>query len=299
MTSVPGVFAWNVDSRRRFYYVIWVFAAVTVWLIGRLVDASRLPSYGSAPTGYLEFVAIGIAVSVFVQLGLGRVAAQPVDLGDERREGVVVGHAQDGDEVVAPGEVAEGVVAGDQGVDGARAESVGHLLVEGLQVRVVRQRAVQDEVALVRHVGLAVLSQPQRRVRQQRGHPRLRMRHVDFHIDQAAARQGIEGGLIEVQAPGLPDRFFVPVHAQRQQLRHDGLVGTGDDTRRIDVFDAQQPLPVMGARVQVAGHRGQQGSVVQGTAGAGRKAPAIPRCGGAALDVRRHAAGPVQCDKRV
>lgn len=35
--GVPGLFTWGVDTRRGFYYLIWVFAAVTVWLIGRLI----------------------------------------------------------------------------------------------------------------------------------------------------------------------------------------------------------------------------------------------------------------------
>ena len=43
-------------------------------LIGRLVDPSRLPSYGGAPTGYLEFVAIGVMVSLVFGLLLERVA---------------------------------------------------------------------------------------------------------------------------------------------------------------------------------------------------------------------------------
>jgi hemoglobin len=50
---------------------------------------------------------------------------------------------------------------------------------------------------------------------QQRGHPRLRMRHAAFHIDQAARDRWIElmtGALNEVQTPAtarpLLDRFF-------------------------------------------------------------------------------------------
>ena len=40
--------------------------------IGELVDPAKLPSFGGA-SGYLAFVAIGIAVGEFIQLGLNRV----------------------------------------------------------------------------------------------------------------------------------------------------------------------------------------------------------------------------------
>lgn len=45
------------------------------YFVGRMIQPEALPSFGGSRVGYLEFVAIGIAVSVFVQLGLGRVAA--------------------------------------------------------------------------------------------------------------------------------------------------------------------------------------------------------------------------------
>lgn len=41
-------------------------------LVGRLVDPSRLGEIDGRPVGYLEFVAVGIAVGAFVQTGLGR-----------------------------------------------------------------------------------------------------------------------------------------------------------------------------------------------------------------------------------
>jgi ABC-2 type transport system permease protein len=40
-----------------------------------MVDESKLPSYGGAQVSYLEFAAVGMALSVFVQFGLQRVAA--------------------------------------------------------------------------------------------------------------------------------------------------------------------------------------------------------------------------------
>ena len=49
--------------------------ALLFYFVGRMIQPSELPSFGGAQVDYLEFVAIGIAVSVFVQLGLGRVAA--------------------------------------------------------------------------------------------------------------------------------------------------------------------------------------------------------------------------------
>ena len=45
------------------------------WLVGRLVDQSRLPSFGGARPTYVQFVAIGIAISSFLQIGLTRVVS--------------------------------------------------------------------------------------------------------------------------------------------------------------------------------------------------------------------------------
>lgn len=44
------------------------------YFIGLLVDPTKLPSFGGDATTYLEFVAIGIVLGVFVQLALSRVA---------------------------------------------------------------------------------------------------------------------------------------------------------------------------------------------------------------------------------
>jgi ABC-2 type transport system permease protein len=44
-------------------------------LIGRLVDPALLPSYGGEPTGYLEFVAVGVLLSLVFGLLLERAAA--------------------------------------------------------------------------------------------------------------------------------------------------------------------------------------------------------------------------------
>lgn len=44
------------------------------YFVGLLVDASRLPTYGGSDVTYLEFAAVGIALGVFMQFGLDRVA---------------------------------------------------------------------------------------------------------------------------------------------------------------------------------------------------------------------------------
>lgn len=52
-----------------------VVQGVLFYYVGQLVEPSSLPTYDGSPTTYLEFVAIGVAIGVFVQLGLSRVAA--------------------------------------------------------------------------------------------------------------------------------------------------------------------------------------------------------------------------------
>ncbi len=48
--------------------------AISFYFIGLMVNPDVLPEYGGSRATYLEFVAVGIALGVFVQLGLGRVA---------------------------------------------------------------------------------------------------------------------------------------------------------------------------------------------------------------------------------
>ena len=48
---------------------------VLFYFVGRMVDPQALPAYGGTTATYLEFVSIGIAVGVFVQVGLGRISA--------------------------------------------------------------------------------------------------------------------------------------------------------------------------------------------------------------------------------
>jgi ABC-2 type transport system permease protein len=50
-----------------------VVQALMFYFVGKLVTPSSLPSYGGEPATYMEFVAIGIALTAFVQLALNRV----------------------------------------------------------------------------------------------------------------------------------------------------------------------------------------------------------------------------------
>jgi len=55
----------------------WIGLAVQVvllYFVGKLVDSQRLPTYGGAHVTYLEFTAVGIALAMFVHIGLTRVA---------------------------------------------------------------------------------------------------------------------------------------------------------------------------------------------------------------------------------
>jgi ABC-2 type transport system permease protein len=48
---------------------------VVFYFVGLLVDSRRLPSFNGSSVTYLEFAAVGIALSVFIQFGLDRVSA--------------------------------------------------------------------------------------------------------------------------------------------------------------------------------------------------------------------------------
>jgi ABC-2 type transport system permease protein len=48
---------------------------VVFYFVGRLVDSSRLPTFNGSSVTYLEFAAVGIALTVFIQFGLDRVSA--------------------------------------------------------------------------------------------------------------------------------------------------------------------------------------------------------------------------------
>lgn len=91
-TSRPALFLGEVRKLpaflRRDFLVAWSYRAnfVTDWVglfvqaflfsyIGKLVDPDALPTYGGTQASYIEFVAVGISISVFVQLGLRSVSA--------------------------------------------------------------------------------------------------------------------------------------------------------------------------------------------------------------------------------
>jgi ABC-2 type transport system permease protein len=65
-------------SYRTAFLSDWAGLLVQVLLfsyVGRIVDNAKLPTYGDAHATYLEFVAIGIALGVFVQIGLTQITA--------------------------------------------------------------------------------------------------------------------------------------------------------------------------------------------------------------------------------
>jgi ABC-2 type transport system permease protein len=51
-----------------------ILQTVTFYFVGLMVDDSVLPSYGGERASYLEFAVVGIALSMFIALGLSRVA---------------------------------------------------------------------------------------------------------------------------------------------------------------------------------------------------------------------------------
>lgn len=50
-----------------------VLQALMFYFVGKLVSPEAIPTYGGTPATYMEFVAIGIAMTAFVQLALSRV----------------------------------------------------------------------------------------------------------------------------------------------------------------------------------------------------------------------------------
>jgi len=52
-----------------------VLQAFMFYFVGLMVDESKLPTFGGSQVSYLEFVAVGIAMSAFITLALGRVAS--------------------------------------------------------------------------------------------------------------------------------------------------------------------------------------------------------------------------------
>jgi ABC-2 type transport system permease protein len=52
------------------------FQALLFYMLGRVVNPSSLPVYGGTRATYMEFVAVGIALSVFTSVAVARIAAQ-------------------------------------------------------------------------------------------------------------------------------------------------------------------------------------------------------------------------------
>jgi ABC-2 type transport system permease protein len=52
-----------------------VLQVVIFYFVGRMIDPSRLPVVGGVRVSYMEFVAVGIALTSFVQISLGRVVS--------------------------------------------------------------------------------------------------------------------------------------------------------------------------------------------------------------------------------
>jgi ABC-2 type transport system permease protein len=63
-------------SYRTAFFTDWINLLLQValfYFVGRLIDPAQLPTFGGKPVSYIEFVAVGIAITSFVQLGLNRV----------------------------------------------------------------------------------------------------------------------------------------------------------------------------------------------------------------------------------
>jgi len=63
-------------SYRTAFFSDWLnlaFQIALFYFVGHLVNPALLPSYGGESVTYVEFVAVGIAVTSFMQIGLGRV----------------------------------------------------------------------------------------------------------------------------------------------------------------------------------------------------------------------------------
>jgi ABC-2 type transport system permease protein len=53
-------------------WVAMILQALVFGFVGKLIPSSSLPRFGGAPISYLEFVAVGIAISSFLAVGLTR-----------------------------------------------------------------------------------------------------------------------------------------------------------------------------------------------------------------------------------
>jgi ABC-2 type transport system permease protein len=67
--------AWSYRMAFFWDFVALAFQALTFFYIGKIVSPGRLPTFGNTRVSYLEFAAIGIAISMFVGLALVRAAS--------------------------------------------------------------------------------------------------------------------------------------------------------------------------------------------------------------------------------
>ena len=74
-----------------------------------------------------------------------------------------------------------------------------------------------------------------------------------------------------VESRALEQSRLVRVQPQSQQVIQDPLGAAGNLSRRINVFDADQPLAPNGLRLQITGQRGDERAEVQVPGRGGRK----------------------------
>jgi ABC-2 type transport system permease protein len=67
--------AWSYRTAFIGEWVGLLTGAATFYFVGLMVNPKTLPQYGGTKTTYMEFVAAGIALGAFIQVGLGRVGA--------------------------------------------------------------------------------------------------------------------------------------------------------------------------------------------------------------------------------
>jgi hypothetical protein len=66
--------AWSYRMAFIWDIVGLAFQALTFYFIGKMISPTSLPTFGGEQVSYLEFVAVGIAISMFVALALVRAA---------------------------------------------------------------------------------------------------------------------------------------------------------------------------------------------------------------------------------
>jgi ABC-2 type transport system permease protein len=79
--KIPAFFRRDILTMwtyRLGFFSDWINMVIQVFifsLIGRMVDSSVLPSFGGRQVGYIEFVAVGIALMAFLQIALTRMVS--------------------------------------------------------------------------------------------------------------------------------------------------------------------------------------------------------------------------------